>query len=342
MTNGKQRRHWGLVAPFMPARDIAAQARLQEDAGLAGTFAAQVFGPPFAPLAVAATSTTALQLGSGVAIALARSPFETAMAAIDLDRMSEGRFVLGLGASVKAWTHGLFGMPYTHPVAQLRETVAAIRHVVAGAHHERLANFEGRYWQLDFTELQPPPPPPRSHIPIWISALRGPMTRLGAEIGDGLIGHPIWSLEWVRTSLAKELAAGLARGGRTRRDLEVNLWFWATPNRDVRQSIEDGRAVVAFYAGIAQYEPYFVAHGYGAECRRLQEAVQRGAYQVAAATVPDAMVETFVLTGTPDTVRRKLDAAWDVADSVCVIPPLLSLAPDATSEYFKTIAETLY
>jgi len=335
-------KHWGLVSPFLPARAVAEAARLQEAAGLAGTFAAQVFGPPFAPLAAAAAGTEKLLLASGIAIALTRSPFETAMAAIDLDRMSEGRFILGLGSSVKAWTQGLFGMPYSEPVAQLRETVAAIRHVVAGAHTGQIRPFNGRYWQLDFSELQAPPPPPRTHIPIWISALRGAMTRLGAEIGDGVIGHPIWSTQWARTVLVDELKAGLARGQRERKDIEVNLWFWATPNRDAKQSIEDGRAVVAFYAGIAQYEPYFAAHGFAEHCRRMQDAVQRGAYQTMAATVPDEMVETFVLTGTPDSVRRKGDAMWEVADSVCIIPPLLSLAPDQTSAYFQTIAETLY
>ena len=145
MTGKERRKHWGLVSPYMPARVVADLARQQEQAGLEGTFAAQVFGPPFAPLAAAATATERLLLASGIAIALTRSPFETAMAAIDLDRMSEGRFVLGLGASVKAWTNGLFGMPYSNPVAQMRETVAAIRHVVAGAHSGRLANFDGRY-----------------------------------------------------------------------------------------------------------------------------------------------------------------------------------------------------
>src|SRR5262245_52628727 len=230
-----------------------------EAAGLEGVFAPQVYGPPWIPLAVAAAATERLQLASGIALAFVRSPFETAMAAIDMDRVSGGRFVLGLGTSVKAWTEGLFGMPYGRPVTHMRETVAAVRHIVAGAHTGKLAPIRGAYWSADFAELQPPPAPPRPVIPIWIAALRRRLTELAAEIADGVIGHPMWSVRWATDEIARALAAGLARGGRARQDLHVNLWFWAAPSPDPHEAVEDARATVAFYGGIAEYEPYFAA-----------------------------------------------------------------------------------
>ncbi len=333
------RRHWGLVPAQLPAATIAALARQQEDAGLEGVFAAQVYGPPFAPLAAAATGTQRLLLASGIAIALTRSPFETAMAALDLDHMSEGRFVLGLGTSVRSWVEGIFGMPYDKPAPQLREAVTAIRQIIAEAHTGRLRRFDGRYYHMDFSEMQPPPPPVRTSIPIWISALRGAMVRLGAEIGDGLIGHPIWSVPWITDVIAKDIASGLARAGRRREDLHVNCWFWATPNPDRQTSIEDARACVAFYAGVEQYEPYFAAHGFGDLCRRLQAGVQRGDYLSVAPLVTDEMASTFVVTGTPDEVRRKLEPAWAVADAMTLIPPVLSLTPEKTAFYAANIAE---
>lgn len=342
MSKSENRKYWGMVSPHMPANVIAQIARQQEDAGLEGTFAAQVFGPPFIPLAVAASSTERLKLGSGIAIAFTRSPFETAMAAIDMDRVSNGRFVLGLGSSVQSWVQGMYGMPYGKPVTQLREAVDVIRQVVAVGHSGELKAWNGQYYQFDFSEMPPLPPPPRTRIPIWISALRGAMTRLGAEIGDGLIGHPIWSLDWLRTSIADQIKAGLDRAGRKRSDLEVNCWFWVTPNQDPRQSVEDARACVAFYGGIEQYEDYFAAHGFREEARLLQAGVKRGDYQSVAQLVPDEMVQTFVITGTPDEVRRKLEPAWDLADSMCLIPPVLSLAPEQIEAYFATIAETFY
>lgn len=337
-----RRKYWGLVSPHMPASIVAATAKQQESAGMTGTFAAQVYGPPFAPLAAASVSTGKLLIATGIAIALTRSPFETAMAAIDLDRMSNGRFVLGLGTSVRAWTEGIFGMPYGSPVAHLRETIEVIRLAIAKSHTGELDRYDGKFYKLDFSEFQATPPPPREVIPIWISALRSAMTRLGAEIGDGVIGHPIWSLGWLRTTVLDDLREGLARSGRKRDDIELNCWFWTTPNLDVRQSVEDARAVVAFYAGMEQYEPYFAAHGFKTQCKALQEGVKRGSYAEVAHLVPDEMACAFVVTGTPDDVRRKLEPVWEIADSVCLAPPVLSLSAEQTAAYLETISKTFY
>lgn len=343
MTNASgKKRYWGMVSPHMPANVLAGAAKQQEDIGLEGTWAAQVFGPPFSPLAAAATSTQRLLLGTGIAIAFTRSPFETAMAAIDLDRMSNGRTILGLGSSVQSWTEGIFGMPYGKPCEHLREATSLIRLIIAQAHTGELERFDGKYYHLDFADLQPPPPPPRAEVPIWISALRGAMLRLGAEVADGIIGHPIWSTHWATSEIPKELKKGLARGGRERADVHVNNWFWVTPNRDRKQSIEDARACVAFYAGIEQYEEYFAAHGFRDACKALQEGTRRGDYRSVAHLVPDAMASTFVITGSPEEVRRKLEPVWAVADSLTLIPPVLSLSPEQTQAYAATIADTFY
>ena len=130
---GEERRFWGVI-PVMPGQQLMETARQMEDVGYTGVFAIQVFGPPFIPLSVAAAATSKLQVATGIAIAGTRSPFETAMAAIDVDRISEGRFILGLGSSAAAWTADIFGTDEYKPIAHLRDTVAAVRHIIAGAH----------------------------------------------------------------------------------------------------------------------------------------------------------------------------------------------------------------
>lgn len=336
-----KRAYWGVVSP-LPAPLLSQQAQQLEAMGLEGIFAPQVYGPPFVPLAAAAMATTRVKLASGIALAFARSPFETAMAAMDLDAISGGRFILGLGPSVRAWSEGFFGMPYEKPLGRLREVVDIVRTVVARSHTGELKEYRGRYYTLDFRDFQPLREPVRTHIPIWIAALRGSLVRLGAEIADGVMGHPIWSVGWATTKIPKDLEAGLAKAGRSRNDLHVNIWQWVAPNPDPREAIQDAKATVAFYAGVEQYEEYFTAHGFREEARRLQAGVQAGDFLSVAHLVPDEMAETFVVCGTPDQVRKKLEPIWDVADSVCYVPPSYGLEPAKLLTYAAAIAQTFY
>ena len=338
---GAKRKYWGVVTP-LPAQMIAAQAQQMEAMGLEGVFAPQVYGPPFIPLAVAAGATKRLRLASGIALAFARSPFETSLAAMDLDRVSGGRFTMGLGTSVKAWSEGFFGMEYGKPVAHLREVVEIIRMVIAKSHTGELTRYDGAYHHLDFSEFNPLSAPLRTDVPIWIAALRTPLVRLGAEIADGVIGHPIWSIDWATTKVTDDLKAGLAKGGKQRSDIEFNMWLMLAPNEDRRQAIEDARGAVAFFGGIAQYEEYFAAHGFRKEARQLQEGVKRGDFMSVRHLVTDGMAQTFVVCGTPDEVRKRVELIWESADSASLGPPVHGLEVGAILRYYAKIAELFY
>ena len=338
-TNTPSPRQWGLLQP-LPAPFLVEIAKQAEARGLTGCFAPQVMGPPFLPLAVAAGVTQHLQLASGIAIAAARSPFETAMAALDMDRISGGRFILGIGASVHAWSRGVFGAPEHRPVAHLRETVEAVRHIVRGG-HLGLEPFEGEYYQADFKELPALQPPVREEIPIWIAALRAPLVRLAAKIGDGLIGHPMWSIEWTLEQMLPEFEAALAKAGRKREEVELNIWPWAAPNPNEAEAIEDARPTMAFYGGVAQYESFFEAHGFLDVARKLQQGVQAGGdYRSVAHLVPDEMVRAFVAVGDPEKVRERVGRLDGVADSLCIVPPAYALTPEKLLYYAGMIAQT--
>lgn len=334
----KTKRLWTVLTP-LPAALLTPLAHLAESRGLQGIFVPQVYGPPFVTLGAIAAVTERVQLASGIAIAPVRSPFETAMAAIDLDRISNGRFILGLGTSVHAWTQDVFGTPKYKPVSHLRETVAAVRHIIKGA-HTGLTPFTGEYYRATFRELQPSQPPLREEIPIWIAALRAPLVRLAAEVGDGLIGHPMWSVEWALNEMQSAFTAALAAAGRRRDQVEVNLWPWVAPHENEAEAIADARPTMAFYGGIKQYEPFFEAHGFGTVARQLQAGVGRGDYQSVAHLVPDDMVRTFVAVGTPEKVRQRVERLWTFADSLCPVAPIYALSFEKLAYYSEQIAQT--
>jgi alkanesulfonate monooxygenase SsuD/methylene tetrahydromethanopterin reductase-like flavin-dependent oxidoreductase (luciferase family) len=192
MTNDNSR-HWAVLAPINSGPTLTAQAQQVEAAGLAGIFSPQLYSSPFMTLGHCAAVTERVQLATGVAIADARSPFETAMTAIDLDRLSDGRFVLGLGTSTRVLLEDVYGVPaFDKPLARLRETVELIRVIVAGADNGKLERFEGVYHRHDWSQFQGAlVPSVRARIPIWIAAAQPRLTRLVGEIAEGFISHPI-------------------------------------------------------------------------------------------------------------------------------------------------------
>ena len=267
-------RYWVMLAPSRSATETAAAARRAEELGLEGVFSIQLASNPFVPLAAAAVSTHSLRLGTGIALAFTRSPLETAFTALDLDHLSEGRFTLGLGSSVRWWHEALYGADYDPPVARLAEATRIIKLVVSGQARTH-GRFDGDFWQLDLSRLGP----------------QGAVATRPAGVGGGA-AHPageggrrggrrphrpsvvVAGVGAASRSRARSPTA-LARSGRERSAVEVNLWHVVAPNPDRAESVHDAKRHVAGYASIAQYESYYAAHGFGAEARRLQEAVGR-------------------------------------------------------------------
>jgi alkanesulfonate monooxygenase SsuD/methylene tetrahydromethanopterin reductase-like flavin-dependent oxidoreductase (luciferase family) len=251
------------------------------------------------------------------------------MAAVDLDRISGGRFVLGFGARFFS-TRDVW-RPEHKPLAPARDR-AAVRHVIRGAHMQIR---------------------PSGHIaPAAAPGHARPAREIGLDRGaarpDGglrrlrrVMGHPMWSVDWAVERIQPDLRAGLAKAGRKREDIDLNLWLWIAVNPDEAQAIEDARATVAFYAGVEQYESFFEAHGFGPEARRLQQAVK--SKQALASGHPSRRDgEGLVLCGKPDAVRARVERAWTVADSMCLVPPVYGLPPEKLLFYGQGIAKTFY
>jgi probable F420-dependent oxidoreductase len=336
-----RRRYWGLLFPS-DAATMTQIAQGCEAAGLEGIWAVQLYGPPFLPLAAAAMVTKRVKLGTGVALAFTRSPLETALSAIDVDAMSSGRMVLGLGTSLRWWNESWHGVHYGKPIAHLREVVRIVREIIAGAHGGKLGKIAGEYHKLDLKGFSTVAPPVRNRIPIYLPAVFENGVRLAGEIADGLPGHPIWSARWIENEVKENLDASLKQAGRKRSEFDLNVWVFVTVDEDRKQAINDARATVAFYSSMAQYEKYFAAHGFRAEARAACAAAQRGDQTAMVAAIPDEMVTTFAVAGTPDEVRARVEKLWESADSMTLAPPAVGLDAASIARHQAAIARMFY
>ena len=331
------KRFWVMLPPSRSADRTVEAARQAEERGLEGAFSIQLGSDPWVSLGALAATTSRLRLGTGIAHAFVRPPVELALAALDLDRLCDGRFVLGLGTSTRRINERHWGVPYDRPVARMAETVRIVKAVTTGQARQ-LDRFDGEFHHLDLSDLTMARPL-RTDLPVWVAALRTPLVRVAGELADGLIGHPSWSRRWALQQVNGPFAEALARSGRSRRDVEVNLWHVVAPNPDAGESVQDAKRHVALYASIAQYQPYFAAHGFGDEAAALAAAAAAGERSLVD-LVPDEMARTFVLCGTPGDVARQVEGLWEVADSLCLQPP--PVPGEQRRAYDQRIAETFY
>jgi probable F420-dependent oxidoreductase len=288
--------------------DAAAAAARAEAAGFDGVFTGEVAGDPFLPLVAAAGATERIEVGTSVAIALARSPMTLAYTAHDLQRFSGGRFVLGLGSQVQAHVTRRFSMPWHAPVAQLREYVLALRAIWQSWSSGEPLAFEGEHYRHT---LMPPMfvPPPHGHgpPPIYLAGVGAAMTRLAGEVADGFVCHAFTTDRWVRERTLPALAAGRA-GSLDGFTVKATLFVVTGDEEEMQARTDAVRAQLAFYASTPAYRPVLELHGWddlGPELTRLSK---EGRWSDMTACIDDEVLHAFAVVAPPGTLPAAVAA----------------------------------
>jgi probable F420-dependent oxidoreductase len=329
---------FSVAAGIGPAGDLARLARRAEDAGFDALWTSEMFHDPFLPLAAAASSTSRIGLGTSIALAFVRSPWVTAVSALDLDILSGGRFILGLGTGLKRLNERWHGVAYGKPTPHIRECVKVVRLITERAHRGEPIRLSGQYYDIDIQGWQRPLAPVREKIPVYLAGVREGMIRTAAEVADGLLGHPIYSLRWVNDVVLPSLSRGLRDNERSREDFELCLAVCCAVDRDIQAARRAAAATIAFYATVNTYEPLFAS--FPREVASIREALMRGEQRRMVDAVSEDMVDTFAVVGRPDEVKRKIGAYAQLADSICLSPPDQLIEPEETERYLEALLAT--
>ncbi len=311
-----------------------------EDAGFDGAYTFEGQNDPFISLAAAAMNTRRMQLMTSVAVAFARNPMSLAYQANDLQLLSEGRFILGLGAQVKAHIERRFNMAWSKPAARMREMVQAIQAIWDCWQTGEKLNFEGEFYQ--HTLMSPtfsPAKNPHGVPKIYIAGVGPLMTQVAAEVGDGLFVHPLHSPKSFSDVTLPAVGSGLEKAGKSRQDFDISAQvITATGMNDeqLQAAIFSARSQIAFYASTPAYLPVLKAHGWEAmqpEANRLSKA---GKWMEMAELIDADILHTFAIVGEPLEVARKLVGRF--AGEVERVSPVI-YSPD--TELLATLAETI-
>ena len=305
-----------------PARAGELFARL-EHVGYDGAFSYETKHDPFLPLAVAATATRRLTLGTAIAIAFARNPMTLANVGYDLQAASGGRFVLGLGSQVRPHIVNRYGSVWSKPARRMREMVEAVRAIWTAWQDGTPLRFEGElYRHTLMTPAFDPGPNPFGFARIFLAGVQSRMLEVAGEVADGFFVHPFHSARSLREHVLPAISRGLVLGGRDRGDIEIVAVTLVATGDDAQElalNREVVRKQLAFYGSTPAYRSTLDCHGWGELQPELNALSKRGLWDEMAALISDEMLETIAVVGPRQTIAAAVAGrARGVVDAVSI------------------------
>jgi len=311
----------GLLSGRSRLSEALESVKEAERLGFDSIWSSETYGSDaLTPLAWWGSQTKKVRLGTTIMQMSARRPTATAMAAMTMDHLSGGRFMLGLGVSGPQVVEGWYGEPFAKPLARTREYVSIVRDVIAG---REPVTSDGPHYPLPvrgregITGLGKPLKsilrPLRERIPIYVAAEGPKNIALAAEIADGWL--PLYYSPYYHAELYRpRLEEGFARRGGPPEDFEIAPSVPFIVHDDIEQAADMLRPTYALYFGgmgartMNFHHQVVVRMGYEAEAKKIQDLYLDGKKDEAAAAVPTKLIEELALIGPADKIRHDLEA----------------------------------
>jgi probable F420-dependent oxidoreductase len=286
-----------------------------EKLGYDGAWLPEVQHDPFPLLAVAASRTDKLELGTAIAVTFARNPMSLAVVANDLALYSQGRFLLGVGSQVKAHITKRFSMPWSAPADRMREYLLAMRAIWHSWASGEPLRFVGEFYTHTLmTPFFNPGPNPYGNPPIILAGVGPRMTEVAGEVADGFFLHGFTTERYLREVTVPALTKGRATAGKD--DLSgfevIGMPFIVTGTDDEQMKAADAavRRQIAFYGSTPAYRPVLELHGWGDLGGELNAMSKRGEWEAMGRRITDEMLHEFAIVAPADQVADQLLAMY--------------------------------
>jgi probable F420-dependent oxidoreductase len=289
---------------------IAAQAVKAEESGYDGVWSAETNHDPFLPIAVGAAATEKLEFGTGIAVAFARNPMTLAVLANDLQLLTKGRFMLGMGSQIKPHITKRFSMPWSHPAPRMRELILAIRAIWKTWETGEPLAFRGEFYTHTLmTPFFDPGPNPYGNPKILLAAVGELMTEVAGEVGDGFLVHGFSTERYLREVSLPALERGAVKAGKTRLDLTVSYPGFVVTGPDEESMAAAAKGVreqIAFYGSTPAYRPVLELHGWGDLQPQLNTLSKRGEWVQMGDLITDDILNAFAVVAPLDQVATEV------------------------------------
>ena len=305
---------------------IAEAAKTAEANGYDGVWSAETSHDPFLPIAIGASATETLEFGTGIAVAFARNPMNIAVLANDLQHLSKGRFILGMGSQIKPHITKRFSMEWSHPAPRMRELINAIRAIWHTWETGETLNFRGEFYTHTLmTPFFDPGKNPYGNPKILLAAVGELMTEVAGEAGDGLLVHGFSTERYLREVSLPALERGAAKANKTRADLTVSYPGFVVigeTDEEVAAADKAVRQQIAFYGSTPAYRPVLELHGWGDLHPELNTLSKRGEWVKMGELIDDEVLNAFAVVCPVDQVATQVKARFgDAVDRFSFYAP---------------------
>ncbi len=323
------------------APDAGPAAAGAEQFGYDGFWTTETQADPFISCTLAAQSTGHVDLGTGIVVAFARNPMTIALQANDLQLLSGGRFMLGLGSQVKAHIERRYSMPWSHPAPRMREFILAIRAIWSAWETGERLDFRGDFYSHTLmTPFFNPGPNPHGNPKIILAAVGPKMTEVAGEVADGVFCHVLGTERYLREVTVPALERGAARAGRSLDGFEIIAPGFVVA-RDSEAELAAGsefvRGQIGFYGSTPAYRPVLELHGWGDLQRELNQLARAGAWDRLGELIDDEIMDAFSVVDTPEQAVAEIRRRYgEIATRI-----MLNAPEDADPARWKTVFESL-
>ena len=310
-----------------------------EDAGFESCWAAETTNTSFITAAAAISATARIKVGTAIALAFPRSPTITAMTAWDLDELSGGRFLLGLGSQVKRVNEQRFSVKFEHPAPKLKEYVKALRTVWAANRGEKVEH-RGRFYTITMPTFHGQPQPERRDVPVYLAAVNPGMARVCGEVADGLLAHPIASPQYLKEVIRPAIAEGAGRAGRPEDACSLTASPMVSISDDEDLARREVKLQIAFYATTRTYRRILELHGREGIVPDLRAAFEARDKNRMIELIDDELCDAIAAAGDAADVRDKVREWEPVADRLILAGPWYGPSSARMMENYQAIVET--
>lgn len=310
----------GLIFPGggMAQRDMLAVARQAEAAGFDSLYVTEAWRSAFVPLTALALATERVRIGSYVLNAYGRSPFIAGMSAVDLDELSGGRLLLGVGSGNRHINADWQGIPHEQPYRKMTEYVENLKQILATPAGGRVS-YTGEIHHMDWT---PAVTPVRKSVPIYLSAIFPRMVRVAGRVADGLALGAVLSAAYARDVIQPAARTAAEAAGRDPVALGFLMGAFVSVHDDREVARQTAReAICRLFAPLPHpyYDYLLREQGFAAAADAAQRYMPEGKLRRAAEAMTDEVVDTVTIAGTPEECRRRLADYEGVVDEVIFV-----------------------